>query len=218
MQAELDRRGVPSYAIDLPGHGVSGQPLGDLYGDAACVAAAIDRLATDVVLVGHSYGGAVITQAAMLTERIEHLVYLTAFVLDEGESMSSIAVFADVPPQDVVGLAKARRELETTIELDPIEAIPAFYGCCEPAVQQAAAARLSPQPKVSFTQAVTGAPWKRLPSTYVRCTKDQAISLAHQNAMVPRCGNVETLDTDHSPFASTPAATADIIAGISRAG
>ena len=153
----------------------------------------------------------------MQTERIKHLVYLTAFVLDKGESMSSIAVFADVPPQDVVGLGKARRALETTIELDPIEAIPALYGCCEPAVQQAAAARLSPQPKASFTQAVTGAPWKRLPSTYVRCTKDQAISLAHQDAMVPRCGNAETLDTDHSPFASTPAATADIIAGISRA-
>ena len=38
LQAELDKRGVPSYAVDLPGHGISDRPLGDLHGDAACVA------------------------------------------------------------------------------------------------------------------------------------------------------------------------------------
>ncbi len=217
LQAELDKRGVPSYAVDLPGHGISDRPLGDLRGDAACVADVVERLATDVVLVGHSYGGAVITEAAMHTERVRHLVYLTAFVLDEGESLSSIPILESAPAQQIIGLGKARRTLEDgTIALDPVAAIPALYGCCEAAVQQAAVARLSPQPKASFAQSVTGAPWKRLPSTYVRCTEDQAISLSHQSAMAQRCGTVLTLETDHSPFASMPGETADILARLAH--
>ena len=164
LQAELNKRGVPSYAVDLPGHGVSDRPLGDLHRDAAHVADVIDRLAIDVVLVGHSYGGAVITEAALHTDRVRHLVYLTAFVLDEGESLSSIPMLDSAPPQQIIGLRGARRTLDDgTIVLDPVAAIPALYGCCEPAVQQAAAARLSPQPKASFAQAVTGASWKRVP-------------------------------------------------------
>ena len=218
LQAELDRQGVPSYAVDLPGHGISDRPLGDLHGDAAYVVDVVERLATDVILVGHSYGGAVITEAAMFTTHVRHLVYLTAFVLDEGESMSRIPIFDSVAPQQIIGLGGARRVLDNnTIVLDPVAAIPALYGCCEPAVQQAAVARLSPQPTASFIQQVTGASWKRVPSTYVRCTKDQAISLAHQDAMAQRCGTVLTLETDHSPFASMPLATADILTLLSRA-
>ena len=217
LQAELDKRGVPSYAVDLPGHGISDRPLGDLHGDAACVADVVERLATDVVLVGHSYGGAVITEAAMHTERVRHLVYLTAFVLDEGETLSSIPILDSAPAQQIIGLRSARRTLEDgTIALDPVAAIPSLYGCCEPAVQQAAVARLSPQPKASFMQSVTGASWKRVPSTYVRCTEDQVIALSHQDAMAQRCGTVLTLETDHSPFASMPAATADILARVAR--
>ncbi len=218
LQAELDGRGVPSYAVDLPGHGISDRPLGDLHGDAACVVDVVERLAVDVVLVGHSYGGAVITEAATLTDYVRHLVYLTAFVLDEGESMSKIPILDAAPPKQIIGLGGARRVLDDgTVMLDPVAAIPALYGCCEPNVQQAAVARLSPQPKASFVQQVTGASWKRVPSTYVRCTKDQAISLAHQDAMAQRCGTVLTLETDHSPFASMPVATADILASLSRA-
>ena len=80
LQAALDERGLISYAIDLPGHGASTLPLGDLHGDADHVGAVLDRLAlTDVVLVGHSYGGAVITDAAAARTDLAHLVYLTAF-------------------------------------------------------------------------------------------------------------------------------------------
>ena len=73
--------GIPSYAIDLPGHGASTAPLENLHGDADAVAALLERLAQDgdeeVVLVGHSYGGAVIGQAG-LAGRVRRLVFLAA--------------------------------------------------------------------------------------------------------------------------------------------
>jgi pimeloyl-ACP methyl ester carboxylesterase len=219
LQAELDRSGVPSYALDLPGHGTSAAPLGDLHGDAASVASVIDRLGTEVVLVGHSYGGAVITEAALHTTHVGHLVYLTAFVLDEGESMTSVAVLADLPPEpeELLGRARSRGD-HGTLVLEPQAAIPALYGHCAPEVQQAAAARLCPQPIASFVQTATGAPWRTTPSTYVRCTDDRAIAINHQDAMAARCSSVETLHTDHSPFASMPAATAALLVTLARSG
>ncbi len=63
VQAELDGRGLASLAVDLPGHGASTLPFTDLAGDAAHVADVVARAARPVVLVGHSYGGAVIGEA-----------------------------------------------------------------------------------------------------------------------------------------------------------
>ena len=95
LQAELDRRGLPSYAVDLPGHGLSTLPLGDLHGDAGHVASVLAGFDDEVVLVGHSYGGAVVTHAAgsaqAVADRVSHLVYLTAFALDDGESVWTFA-------------------------------------------------------------------------------------------------------------------------------
>ncbi|MEC8465318.1 MAG: alpha/beta fold hydrolase, partial [Actinomycetota bacterium] len=58
LQQALDQLGIPSYAIDLPGHGISPLPLGDLHSDAAAVVEALDTLPSDTLLIGHSYGGA----------------------------------------------------------------------------------------------------------------------------------------------------------------
>jgi pimeloyl-ACP methyl ester carboxylesterase len=214
LQAELDRRGISSYAIDLPGHGASILPLGDLHGDAMLVSEVIDRLGTEVVLVGHSYGGAVITQAATRTDFVNHLVYLTAFVLDEGESLMGLL---GSMPHAGVALSAAMRQLDDSATvLDPEAAVPALYGHCAPEVAAAAVQRLSPQPVATFLQAATGAPWRHLPSTYVRCTQDQAIHISHQDLMSQRCSFVATLETDHSPFASAVLETADILEPIAR--
>ena len=99
-QAALDGMGVSSWAIDLPGHGLSLDPLGDLGTDADSVCSAmrtIERLTgQDVVLVGHSYGGGVITEAAArhlaAGNRPAHLVYVTAAALSDGESVGGLAV------------------------------------------------------------------------------------------------------------------------------
>ena len=210
LQAELDRRGIPSYAIDLPGHGTSTLPFGDLHADASHVADMIDALGTDVVLVGHSYGGAVITESAVRTARVRHLVYLTAFALDAGESV--LGLLRSLPHHEVA-LSAAMRPgaIEGTTVLDPGAAVDALYGRCDAAAVRAALARISPQAMATFTQETTGCPRPRVASTYVVCTEDQAVHPVHQEAMAARCDSVVRLDTDHSPFMSAVTATADVI-------
>jgi pimeloyl-ACP methyl ester carboxylesterase len=89
LQSELDQHGIASLAIDLPGHGASTLPLSDMHGDAQHVADIALKIARPVVLVGHSYGGGVIGEAAHIlrnstTAPVQHLLYLTAFCLDAG--------------------------------------------------------------------------------------------------------------------------------------
>lgn len=214
LQAELDHRGVASYAIDLPGHGISTLPLGDLHGDAAHVRAAIDAIGHDVVLVGHSYGGAVITEASAGSAHVRHLVYLTAFVPDVGEGVSSLLLSM---PRASIALSEAvvLRDDGNTV-LDPGRAAAALYGNCPSGVIAAAVERLSPQPGATFAQTVTAAGWATIESTYVRCTLDEAIHIDHQTIMSSRCSEVLSVETDHSPFVSAVGSTADIIESAAR--
>ncbi|MFN8020548.1 MAG: alpha/beta fold hydrolase [Acidimicrobiales bacterium] len=209
LQDRLDRRGIASLAIDLPGHGASTLPLGDLHGDAQHVADVIDQWGRPVVLVGHSYGGAVITEAAVRTPLVQHLVYLAAFALDAGESvMSALSSFER---REVALGAAMRPQDDGTSVLDPELAADALYGSCPPEVIAPAIARLSPQPNGTMVQPVTGSPRGSIPSTYVVCTLDRAVHPDHQVVMSTRCGTSVTLETDHSPFVSAPDATADVI-------
>ncbi len=214
LQGALDELAVPSLAVDLPGHGASTAPLGDLYDDAHHVADLLDRLGEPVVLVGHSYGGAVITEAAVRHPDIAHLVYLTAFALDRDESvMGLIARRPDARVQ--LGRAMQFQDDGTSV-LDPDAAVPALYADCSAAAVRAALPRLSPQPMVTFGQPVTGSPRDTIPSTYVRCLRDQAVHLEHQDLMAQRCGNVVTFDCDHSPFLSRVDDTAALLATLAR--
>jgi pimeloyl-ACP methyl ester carboxylesterase len=213
LQAELDRRGLPSYAVDLPGHGLSTLPLGDLHGDAAHVAAVLAAFDDDVVLVGHSYGGAVVTHATgsahAVANRVAHLVYVTAFALDDGESVWG---FSRSRPRLPVALDAAVIDDDNgTTHLDPDAAPAALYGSCPPSAVRAAVARLGPHPVASFQQPVAGSPRATIGSTYVKCTADQAIHIRHQDELAARCGQIVTLDCDHSPFLAMPVAVADVL-------
>ena len=219
LQTELDARGVPSLAIDLPGHGASTEPLTDLHGDARCVVKVLQALrergVTNPVLVGHSYGGAVISQAAAWHGDVAHLVYLAAFALNDGESvLSSLMSF---PRHDVALGAAIRARPDGTSVLDPDQAAPALYGKCAPHVIAASLARLSPQPQATMSQAVAGDALSRVESTYVVCARDEAVHPEHQRLMAARCTSSIELDTDHSPFVSAVRATADILESLARA-
>jgi pimeloyl-ACP methyl ester carboxylesterase len=221
LQSELDQHGIASLAIDLPGHGASTLPLSDMHGDAQHVADIALKIARPVVLVGHSYGGGVIGEAAHIlrnstTAPVQHLLYLTAFCLDAGESVGGLA--ASLPPEDALLnaaiLPGPNGASGGTLVLDCTKAHDALYGCCPASVSDAAIARLSPQPIATLGQSASGAPWKTLPSTYVVCEQDQAVHPNHQRIMAERCGTVHSLNTDHSPFVSMTVETAAIIKNI----
>lgn len=218
LQAELDRRGVPSLAIDLPGHGASTLPLSDMHGDAQHVvdtlAALRSRGIESVVLAGHSYGGAVISQVASTDASVSHLVYIAAFAPEAGQSV--MAQLMAMPRHDTAlgGAMVVVDEANTTI--NPELAQEAFYGRCDKELVKASIARLSPQPMATMTQEVTGSPRETIPSTYVLCLQDQAVHPEHQKIMSQLCNNVVTLDTDHSPFVSMVSETADILERIAR--
>lgn len=215
LQAELDRRGIPSQAIDLPGHGTSSAPLGGLHHDAAHVADVLDRLhLEDVVLVGHSYGGAVITQVATGRSDLGHLAYIAAFALDDGESVNS--ALRSFERQSVALGAAVRMGDDDTTTLDPDLAAAALYGSCPPEVIAAALARLSPQPVATMTETVTGDPRSTIPSSYLCCLQDQAVHPTHQAVMAARCAERVDIDTDHSPFISATSAVADHLEQIAR--
>jgi pimeloyl-ACP methyl ester carboxylesterase len=214
LQTELDSRGIASLAVDLPGHGASTAPFTDLHGDAASVTELLHRLDRSVVLVGHSYGGAVITQAAAGIDHVRHLVYLTAYVPDVGQAVSAMAV--EMPPAESALSGAIVIAPDHTSTINPDLANDAFYGHCDPMASSANIARLCPQPFATFTQPVSIAAWHTIPSTYVRCTDDRAIHISHQDLMAARCSSIESLATDHSPFASMPVETAELIARIVR--
>lgn len=203
-------------AIDLPGHGVSTLPFGDLHSDAQHVVDVVTGLQRPTLLVGHSYGGAVITEAAHRladtdAPQVRHLVYLAAFCPDAGETVMDLARHESGGAVDL-GAAMIPIEGGLTI-LDPDKAAPALYGnCAEPAVA-AALKRLCPQPTATMLQPVGGAPWRTVPSTYVVCTRDRSVHPGHQEYMARRCSRVVRLDTDHSPFLSMTKETADAITG-----
>jgi pimeloyl-ACP methyl ester carboxylesterase len=211
-------------AIDLPGHGDDTQPLTDLHGDAARVTAALDALATvetgPVVLVGHSYGGAVITQAG-LHASIAHLVYVAAFMLDEGESL--LASAADDPRAaaiDHTGRPDAAAALDfaddgtSTVTLDGAKDL--FYNDCPPEVAARATARLTPQPMTNLGQSPTTVAWRDLPSTYAVCTLDNAVHPDLQRILADRATHQVEWASDHSPFLSQPAVVVELLANLAR--
>lgn len=225
VQAELDRLGVASWAIDLPGHGLSTEPLADLHTDADAVVAALGALDSSigsdgVVLVGHSYGGGVITEAGARALAkglpIAHLVYLTAYAIDAGQSVGGLA--AALPREDTPLGTVMQPGDDGTFGISPAErAADVFYGHCTAEQAATAFARLSRQHGASFAQPATGNPRDTIPSTYVVCTDDRAIHPNHQRIMAARCGALHELATDHSPFMSMPAETAAVLAGIAGA-
>ena len=188
-------------AVDLPSV-VSG---GDLYDDARAVRQVLDDTPGDKVVVGHSYGGIVITEASAGAEGVRHLVYLTAFMLEEGQALADVA--GRTPPAWQVPDANGK-----TMSVDGAQEV--FYNTCAPEIADAAAARLRPHTIASFVEPVRSVGWRDVPSTYVICDLDHAIPVPAQEAMAAHAGTTHRLPSDHSPFLTDPDAVADLIRAV----
>ncbi len=212
LTPHLTSAGHRVVAPDLPGRGPDAAPPGELgladYAERVCQV--LDRQPEPAVLVGHSMAGAVITQAAeQRPRRIARLVYLTAYLLADGQAI------LDLSRTDADSLVPANRVISAdgltlTVRTEVLNET--FYGDCAPTDKQWAQARLIPEVRAVMTTPVrtSAANFGRVPRAYVLCTADRAISIALQRRMVQAlpCDPVITMDTAHSPFLSAPEALA----------
>jgi pimeloyl-ACP methyl ester carboxylesterase len=209
-------------AIDLPGQGDDPTPVEEItldrYAQRVCEALAGGSPA---VLVGHSMGGMVITQAAArCPERIERLVYVAAFLPWDGMSLIDMTQLPEAADDSVQ--ANLVVEGEPPVATMPPEAVrEALCHCADDEAAAWAASVRGRQPVVPFTQPVAlGGPgadaFAALPRAYVVCLQDRAIKPALQRRMLETagCDPVLEIDTDHSVWASRPDELAAALNGI----
>ncbi|MDW3218619.1 MAG: alpha/beta hydrolase [Acidimicrobiales bacterium] len=205
----LDAGGVAHVEVDLPFTGHEH--------DVAVTRSVLDGVAGPKVLVGHSYGGLVISGAGEGRSDLAHLVYLCAFMPDRGETIfDSLSRVEDLPHAKV--LDAIRTHEDGTSSIDPAHGVAAFYERCPAGLADRAIERLRPMHGSSTSATCLGAPWRSVSSTYVLCEQDQAIPIEAQRSMASNATRTVVLDTDHSPFVSRPDETAQLLIDIAHGG
>jgi pimeloyl-ACP methyl ester carboxylesterase len=202
----LEMRGHKAVAPDLPGHGTDKSPVSEVSLQAYVdrVVKILDAQSEPVVLVGHSMGGIVISQAAEYRpEKVKTLAYLSAFLLRDGESLLQIAQ-EDEDALVLPNLVMADDQSSATVKDEALGE--AFYGGCSVEDVARAKSLLVPQAAAPFATPVhtTTENFGRVPRIYIECRRDRAISPSAQKRMYTAlpCQRVVSMDTSHSPFFS----------------
>ena len=203
----LEVAGHRVVAADLPGRGSKGPP-GWRWSLKAYAASVIDearKAGGAVIAVGHSMGGPVISAAGEAApELFERLVYVSAFLPIDGDSLASIAEMdkhSDLPGGSSVSWFKG------VVTIRPDRLGPVYYGDCSDADLEWVRPRLVPESiRPSVTKVRLSARFQSVPRSYIRCTKDRGLSIQMQDRLIERqpCQHVATLEASHSPFLSMP--------------
>jgi pimeloyl-ACP methyl ester carboxylesterase len=205
----LRQAGHQVETLDLPGHGLDRTPMREItlaaYTKRVCET--LDAQAELVILVGHSMGGIVITQVAEeRPEKIQTLVYLTAFLPQNGESLLQLARL-NVDSLLMPNLtANEEQGYLTFKEEAPLKDI--FYGDCPDEDVARARSLLVNQAIAPMATPVriTAEHFGRVPKVYIECLRDRTISPSMQKMMYAAtlCQTILSLETSHSPFFSAP--------------
>ncbi|MDX3804447.1 alpha/beta hydrolase [Streptomyces sp. AK04-3B] len=212
--SELQGQGVPVIAPP--------NPLRGLASDAAYVASVAAQIDGPVILVGHSYGGALITVAGTV-ENVVGLVYVAAYVLEEGESLGELQ--GRFPLSPLVSNLKewtypvpgGDPAVEVTIAED---AFPSVFAADVPAdVTKILAAAQRPLAAAAFGETASAAAWKTKPSWALIAAADEAINPEVERFGAKRAGAtiVELEGASHAVAVSRPKAVADLILDAVRA-
>ncbi len=204
----LEEAGHEAEAPDLPGSGDDPTPIPEvsLQGYADWISGVLDAQSEPVVLVGHSSGGVVISQAAeQRPDKVKLLVYLAAFLLRDGETLFSVAE-NETGSLVLPNLVMSEDGASATIREDVIkEAL--FHDCSDEDAERAKS-RFAPQALAPFVTplALTEENFGRVPRVYIETLQDRAVSPSFQKEMYERlpCQKVVSMDTSHSPFFSAP--------------
>jgi len=221
VTARLQEDGYTVYAVPNPLRGLSS--------DAAYVASILNTVTGPIILVGHSYGGAVITNAATGNPNVKALVYIDAFVPDQGESLLQLASTPPPPGQPASCLGgdptavfnfvpyPGAQNGDLDLYIKP-ELYPSCFGNDIP-VRQAAILAASQRP-IAFSALLepSGTPaWKTIPSWYLVGTLDKVIPPYAQIFMAQRANaNIVKVKASHPAMISHPSAAADLIEKAAR--
>ena len=168
-------------------------PLRDLASDSAYISSVLDTIEGPIVLVGHSYGGAVITNAAVGHDNVEALVYIAGFAPDEGESLFQLVTMnpgSEIGPATTIGrpyplpdggegidLYLTREGVRTAFAADlPRRTTDLMFATQRPFSEEAFGSPSGPPA------------WKSIPSWYLVASQDRAIPPATQRFMAERAG------------------------------
>ena len=182
-------------------------PTTSLADDVAATKRAIESLDGPVVLVGHSYGGVVITEAGN-NRKVAGLVYIAAFAPDQGESVSSL--IANPPPGAPVPPILPPQD--GFLFLDRTKFAAAFAADLSPQSASFMADSQVPWGVAALTGAITHPAWRNKPSYYLVATQDHMIPVVAQRSMAERAGaTVVEVPGSHAIYVSRPADVAALI-------
>lgn len=212
--AELQNHGIPVIAPP--------NPLRGLASDAAYIASLAAQIDGPVVLVGHSYGGAVITVAGA-AENVVGLVYIAAYVPEQGESLGELQ--GRFPLSPLVSNLKewtypvegGRTAVEVTIQA---EAFPGIFAADVPApVTKTLAVSQRPLATSAFDEPAAAAAWQTKPSWALVAGADEAINPEVERFGAKRAGatTLELEGASHAVAVSRPKEVADLIRDAVRA-
>ena len=195
-----ERTGTVSRAIELPSCGEGAMSgTANLLEDAQALRAALDDV-DEAVIVGHSYGGTVIAEGAD-HPAARHLVYITSYLPDVGQSQADIMS----GEQNPVGIASGD---DGTVRLAGYTAASlgdrVWQDLTDEEIRAEAWNRFTAQSASAFGTPTTRAAWRGRPSTYLVCTEDRSTSLALQRFHAARATRSIDLPTSHHPFLSRP--------------
>ena len=182
-------------------------PTKTLAEDVAFTKSAIESLDGDVVLVGHSYGGVVITEAGT-HPKVSGLIYVTAFAPDQGESVASL--IANPPPGAPVPPILPPKD--GYLFLDRAKFAASFAADVEPATASFMADSQVPWGLEALQGAVSEPAWKTKPAYYLVATEDKMIPPPAQRAMAGRAkAQVTEVAGSHAIYVSKPVEVANLI-------
>ena len=207
----LAERGVASVAPTLPSCGETGGTVGPggpgLPEDVAAVRRVLEAGDEPTVVVGHSYGGIVTTEAAAGVDTVHHLLFVSSYLPEIGQSLSS---FGDGDPAPFLDIDAAGG----TFTVRPDALAETFLQDCDAEIQHQALGRTARQSLQVLGQPVGSAAWRSVPSTYLVCAQDRGTPVERQREFAERAGGAVELEAGHHPFLSQPDAVRDLVLGL----
>src|SRR5262245_36983979 len=206
---QLRRRGVPVIA--------PANPLRGIAIDSAYSAGVLEEIPGPVIAVGHSYGGAVISNAARHAKNVLGLVFVAAFATDEGERLGEVT---PTSKDAILGTALVPRHYPSTnggepaveFTVDPAKFHEAFAADLPEDEAATLAATQRPVAELGFSDASGSPAWKHLPSWAVVATGDKAAGTDLTRSMAERAGaTITEVDASHVVMVSQPEAVTDVI-------